>query len=99
MSGSDDELAERARKLFAGPIAFLKSAPELKFLPDPTAPDAAPQAVPANLDFGQWLGVTPVKYYTEMRVHPQAYYSRPGWLRHEAHPHFADISPDSVNPR
>ena len=44
-----------------------------------------PQPIPANLDFGQWLGPTPFKYYTEMRVHPQADYSRPGWLRHEAH--------------
>ena len=35
------ELEERARKLFAGPIEFLKSAPELKFLPDPTAPEIA----------------------------------------------------------
>ena len=52
---------------------------------DPTAPNAAPQAVPGNLDFGQWLGPTPFAYYTEMRVHPQADYSRPGWLRHEAH--------------
>jgi GTP-binding protein len=42
MSGAaDDELAERARRLFAGPIEFLKSAPELKFLPDPTAPEIA----------------------------------------------------------
>ncbi len=39
--GADDELAERARKLFAGPIEFLKSAPELKFLPDPVAPEIA----------------------------------------------------------
>jgi GTP-binding protein len=38
---ADDELAERARKLFAGPIEFLKSAPELKFLPDPEAPEVA----------------------------------------------------------
>jgi len=38
---ADDELAERARKLFAGPIEFLKSAPELKFLPDPTVPEIA----------------------------------------------------------
>ena len=41
---SDDgpqELAERARKLFAGPIEFLKSAPELKFLPDAEAPEIA----------------------------------------------------------
>jgi GTP-binding protein len=36
-----DELAERARKLFSGPIAFLKSAPELKFLPPPTIPEIA----------------------------------------------------------
>jgi GTP-binding protein len=41
---SDDgreELEERARKLFAGPIAFLKSAPELKFLPDAEVPEVA----------------------------------------------------------
>ena len=39
----DDEtgLAEQARKLFAGPIQFLKSAPDLKFLPDPDAPEIA----------------------------------------------------------
>jgi GTP-binding protein len=38
---ADEELAERARKLFAGPVEFLKSAPELKFLPDPEAPEIA----------------------------------------------------------
>jgi GTP-binding protein len=37
----DDEFAERARKLFAGPIEFLKSAPGLQFLPDPIAPEIA----------------------------------------------------------
>ena len=36
-----DDLEERARKLFAGPIEFLKSAPELKFLPDPDVPEIA----------------------------------------------------------
>ena len=36
-----DELAERARKLFAGPVDFLKSAPGLKFLPDPAYPEIA----------------------------------------------------------
>jgi GTP-binding protein len=36
-----DDLFERARKLFAGPIAFLKSAPELRFLPDPDVPEIA----------------------------------------------------------
>ncbi|WP_155264599.1 ribosome biogenesis GTP-binding protein YihA/YsxC [Sphingomonas segetis] len=38
---ADQELTERARKLFAGPIEFLKSAPELKFLPDPDVPEIA----------------------------------------------------------
>ncbi|MFL6751917.1 MAG: ribosome biogenesis GTP-binding protein YihA/YsxC [Sphingomicrobium sp.] len=38
---ADDELDERARKLFAGPIQFLKSAPELQFLPDPDLPEIA----------------------------------------------------------
>jgi GTP-binding protein len=35
------ERAERARKAFAGPITFLKSAPALQFLPDPTMPEVA----------------------------------------------------------
>jgi GTP-binding protein len=34
-------LDELARKLFSGPIAFLKSAPSLQFLPDPTVPEVA----------------------------------------------------------
>jgi len=38
---ADLELAERARKLFAGPVAFLKSAPGLQFLPDPEGPEIA----------------------------------------------------------
>ncbi len=40
---SDDEadLIEPARRLFAGPITFLKSAPTLDFLPDPTVPELA----------------------------------------------------------
>lgn len=37
----DNNLAERARKLFSGPIEFLKSAPGLQFLPDPTFPEIA----------------------------------------------------------
>ena len=40
-AAADEELAERARRLFAGPIAFLKSAPELRFLPDPDVPEIA----------------------------------------------------------
>jgi GTP-binding protein len=38
---ANDDLAEAARRLFAGPIEFLKSAPELKFLPDPDVPEIA----------------------------------------------------------
>jgi len=41
MTEAADELAERARKLFAGPISFLESAPELKFLPNPDVPEIA----------------------------------------------------------
>ncbi|WP_114228972.1 MULTISPECIES: ribosome biogenesis GTP-binding protein YihA/YsxC [Sphingomonas] len=37
----DTALAEDARKLFSGPIEFLKSAPGLEFLPDPTVPEIA----------------------------------------------------------
>ena len=32
---------EEARRIFAGPISFLKSAPDLKFLPDPTVLEVA----------------------------------------------------------
>lgn len=50
---------------------------------DPSGPDAPEMPVPKNLNYDAWLGSTPVKYYTEMRVHPQADFSRPGWLRCE----------------
>jgi len=40
-AADDEELAESARRLFAGPIAFLKSAPELRFLPDPDIAEIA----------------------------------------------------------
>jgi GTP-binding protein len=38
---SDSDLPEQARKLFAGKTEFLKSAPQLKFLPDPDLPEIA----------------------------------------------------------
>jgi len=41
VSEDAEELAERARKLFSGPVTFLKSAPSLQFLPDPVAPEVA----------------------------------------------------------
>ncbi len=43
MSGADEDgdLIETARRIFAGPVAFLKSAPALKFLPDARVPEVA----------------------------------------------------------
>ncbi|WCT73876.1 ribosome biogenesis GTP-binding protein YihA/YsxC [Sphingomonas naphthae] len=35
------ERIEAARKLFAGPVGFVKSAPGLQFLPEPIAPEVA----------------------------------------------------------
>jgi GTP-binding protein len=37
----DEEALEAARKIFAGPISFLKSAPGLEFLPDADVPEIA----------------------------------------------------------
>ena len=41
MSSFDDDQIEAARKLFAGPITFLKSAPKLEHLPNPVVPEVA----------------------------------------------------------
>ena len=38
---TDADLTEQARRLFAGRIEFLKSAPALQFLPEPDAPEIA----------------------------------------------------------
>ncbi|MFH0759824.1 MAG: Gfo/Idh/MocA family oxidoreductase [Bacteroidota bacterium] len=50
---------------------------------DPPGEEEAPMPVPENLDYEMWLGSTPYRYYTEKRVHPQADFDRPGWLRCE----------------
>lgn len=50
---------------------------------DPAGPHAPPMPVPSTLDYDAWLGSTPEVYYTELRVHPQHDFSRPGWLRCE----------------
>ncbi len=41
MSDFDEDAIEAARKTFAGPIAFLKSAPALQHLPDAVVPEVA----------------------------------------------------------
>src|ERR1700727_155234 len=50
---------------------------------DPSGPEAAKMPVPPNLNYDAWLGTTPEVYYTEIRVHPQTGFDRPGWLRCE----------------
>ncbi|WP_298648070.1 Gfo/Idh/MocA family oxidoreductase [uncultured Proteiniphilum sp.] len=50
---------------------------------DPSGPEASEMPVPKNLNYDMWLGPTPEVYYTEIRVHPQNNYGRPGWLRCE----------------
>jgi predicted dehydrogenase len=50
---------------------------------DPAGPEAPEQPIPSNLNYDAWLGSTPKAYYTEIRVHPQNDFGRPGWLRCE----------------
>ena len=55
---------------------------------DPSGEVEPEMPVPPNLNYDMWLGSTPMVYYTEKRVHPQAAtlnarYDRPGWLRCE----------------
>ena len=50
---------------------------------DPSGPDAGEMPIPKNLNYDMWLGSTPEVPYTEIGVHPQTGYSRPGWLRLE----------------
>jgi predicted dehydrogenase len=55
---------------------------------DPSGDVEPEMPVPSNLNYDMWLGSTPMVYYTEKRVHPQAEtlrarYDRPGWLRCE----------------
>jgi predicted dehydrogenase len=44
-------------------------------------PEAQEMVVPKNLNYNKWLGSTPWVFYTEMGVHPQDGYGRPGWMK------------------
>jgi predicted dehydrogenase len=50
---------------------------------DPSGPPAPAMPVPKGFNFDAWLGSTPNMPYTEIAVHPQKGYDRPGWLRME----------------
>ncbi|MFT7069971.1 MAG: putative dehydrogenase [Spirosomataceae bacterium] len=50
---------------------------------DPSGPEAPAMPVPKSLNYEMWLGSTPEVLYTEIGVHPQEGYGRPGWLRLE----------------
>jgi len=50
---------------------------------DPSGPEAEEMPIPEHLNYDMWLGETPYVYYTEIGVHPQKGYGRPGWLRRE----------------
>ena len=65
-----------------GRIGELKHV-EIGLPGDPGGPDAPPMPVPQGFNYDAWLGTTPETYYTEMRVHPQKSFDRPGWLRCE----------------
>jgi myo-inositol 2-dehydrogenase / D-chiro-inositol 1-dehydrogenase len=56
---------------------------KLSFPGDPPGPEVDEMPVPKNLNYDMWLGSTPVIPYTEMGVHPENGYGRPGWLRRE----------------
>jgi hypothetical protein len=65
-----------------GRIGQLKTV-EVGLPGDPSGDDEPEMPVPKTLNYEMWLGSTPYVYYTEKRVHPQADYGRPGWLRCE----------------
>jgi len=65
-----------------GRIGQLKHV-EIGLPGDPSGPEAPAMPVPKNLNYDAWLGSTPEVYYTEIRVHPQNDFGRPGWLRCE----------------
>ncbi|MHA8053842.1 Gfo/Idh/MocA family protein [Aquirufa sp. Wall-65K1] len=50
---------------------------------DPSGPVVQAMPVPKGFNYDMWLGSTPYIPYTELSVHPQVGYDRPGWLRME----------------
>lgn len=90
--GPNEQFRKACEFVRSGRVGQLRQV-EIGLPIDPTKPDDAEQAVPANLNYDMWLGPTPKVYYTEQRVHPQGLdkhgnpdvESRPGWLRNESY--------------
>ncbi|HEY3757945.1 MAG TPA: Gfo/Idh/MocA family oxidoreductase [Opitutaceae bacterium] len=82
--GPNEQFRKAVECVRSGRVGRLQRV-EIGLPVDPTAPDNPEEPVPVNLNYEAWLGPTPLAYYTEQRVHPQSGFSRPGWLRHEAH--------------
>ncbi len=55
-----EQFRRAAELIRSGRIGHVQRV-EIGLPTDPTAPDAAPEAVPANLDFSQWLGPDAVR--------------------------------------
>ena len=79
---STEQFRYAAELVRNGRIGQLQSV-EIGLPGDPSGDLEPEMAVPTNLNYNMWLGSTPEVYYTEKRVHPQANYDRPGWLRCE----------------
>src|SRR5450631_999989 len=79
---STEQFRRAAELVRNGRIGELKHV-EIGLPGDPSGPDATAMPVPKNLNYDAWLGSTPEAYYTEIRVHPQTGFDRPGWLRCE----------------
>jgi predicted dehydrogenase len=65
-----------------GRIGQLKTI-DVRLPGDPPGGNVEEMPVPKGFNYDMWLGQTPYVYYTVDRVHPQAGYGRPGWLRCE----------------
>ena len=79
---SSKQFRYAAELVLNGRIGDLKNV-EVGLPGDPGGEEELEMPIPKNLNYDMWLGSTPEAYYTEKRVHPQADYSRPGWLRCE----------------
>ncbi|MDH4238359.1 MAG: Gfo/Idh/MocA family oxidoreductase [Phycisphaerae bacterium] len=77
---SDSRFRQACELVRNGRIGKLQTV-KVGFGTDPATGPQPPMPVPEGLDYNMWLGPAPWAEYTEMRVHPQNDYGRPGWLR------------------